>query len=227
MTPEHPIFADRADAGRRLAAALAGQHISRPIVYAMPRGGVLVAREVALALKTPLDLALVRKIGAPGRPELALAAVIDGDHPRLVVNTDVLRDAGVDQDYLDREAARQLVEIARRRQVFLKGRGGADVRGRTVIIVDDGMATGTTARAVVEGLRARGAAWVILAVPVAPADTAAEMRDQVDELVCLAEPSAFSDMSAFYGDFHQPTDSEVLDVLEEVAAERGLPTAEG
>lgn len=219
MTPDAPLFADRAEAGRRLAQELAARRLGPVIVYALPRGGVPVAREIAHALGAPLDLVLVRKIGAPGHPELALGAVIDGDHPHLVVNDEIGRVTGADEAYLERETQRELAELDRRRRLYLRGRVRSDPRGRTVVVVDDGLATGATAKAAVDGLRGQGASRVILAVPVAPAQAAAAMRAQVDDLVCLAEPPRFHGVGAFYADFHQLSDHEVLEMLESDGAE--------
>jgi predicted phosphoribosyltransferase len=206
-------FADRGEAGRLLGEALAARAPGEAIVYALPRGGVPVGLEVARALDAPLDLALVRKIGAPGQPELALGAVVDGEHPHMVVNQDLLRATGATSAYLEREKALQLAEIERRRRLYLSGRPHADPGGKTAIIVDDGLATGATALAAIRALRDRGARRIILAVPVAPPETADAMRAEVDDFVCLAEPSAFFGVGAFYDDFHQLTDNEVIRLL--------------
>lgn len=208
-----PLFADRTQAGQLLAEAVAARGYRDPIVLALPRGGVPVALEVARRLGAPLDLALVRKIGAPGNPELALAAVVDGDHPHTVVNDEIVRLTGADAAYLERQSARQLAEIERRRRLYLGDRPRPSPAGRTVVIVDDGLATGATARVAVQALRGLGAARVILAAPVAPADTAALLRGEVDELICLAEPVRFTGVGAYYQDFHQLTDDEVLMAL--------------
>lgn len=197
-----------------MGEVLAARRLGPVIVYALPRGGVPVAREIARALGAPLDLVLVRKIGAPGNAELALAAVIDGDHPHVVVNDEIGRATGADQAYLERETRRELAELERRRRLYLRGRVRSDPRDRTVIVVDDGLATGATAKAAVDGLRGQGASQVILAVPVAPPQAAAAIRTQVDDLVCLAEPSRFHGVGAFYADFHQLSDQEVLEMLQ-------------
>lgn len=213
MTQHTPTFPDRTQAGRRLAERLARLGLRDPIVYALPRGGVPVAFEIARALRAPLDLALVRKIGAPGQPELALAAVVDGDRPRVVVNEAIRRMTGATDAYLEREGARELAEIERRRGLYFGHRARLDPKGRTVIVVDDGLATGATARAAIQALRGQGAARLILAVPVAPSDTAAAMRREVDDFVCLVEPIAFWGVGSFYSDFHQLDDEEVLRYL--------------
>jgi putative phosphoribosyl transferase len=217
-------FLDRAQAGRLLADRLSGHDLRGAIVYALPRGGVPVAFEIALRLDAPLDLVLVRKIGAPGQPELALAAVVDGDHPRLVVNEVVRRATHATSAYLEEGRLRELAEIERRRKLYFGSRRRPDPNGKTAIVVDDGLATGSTALAAIQALRDQGAARLILAVPVAPADTAAEMRMAVDDLVCLAEPEVFRGVGAFYVDFHQLDDREVLGLLARSEAFGGAQT---
>src|ERR1043165_5931827 len=165
-----PLFRNRRDAGRRLAAALAPYRESRPIVLALPRGGVPVGFEVAKALAAPLDVLLVRKIGAPGHEERGLGAVVDGHHPQLVLNEDLVRAVAPPPGYIEAEKQRQLAEIERRRQHYLGDRSPVAVEGRTVIVVDDGIATGATVKAALRGL-ARNHPRLVLAVPVAPADT--------------------------------------------------------
>src|SRR5690348_7426337 len=184
-------FADREEAGRRLAERLAPMGLVRPVVYALPRGGVPVARVIADALGAPLDLILVRKIGAPDEPELALGAVVDGTPPVTVVNPDVQAVTGADEAYLDRVRAEELREIARRRAVYLPGRAPIDPSGGTAVVVDDGLATGATAKAALTAIRQRGAARTVLAVPVAPVETLAEMRAFADEVVCLIPARRF------------------------------------
>lgn len=215
LSAPHPIFSDRADAGRRLGEALVDRVHGDVIICAIPRGGVPVALEVARALEAPLDLALVRKIGAPGNPEVALAAVIDGDHPRTVINEDIVRLTGASPDWLDRERNAALAEIERRRRLYFGGRGRIDPRGHVAVIVDDGLATGATARAAVAGLRAQGARRVVLATPVAPRALAASLREEVDDFICLGEPAPFRSVGDAYGDFHQVDDAEVIACLRE------------
>jgi len=217
-------FTDRSEAGRALAARLAAMAIAPPVVVlALPRGGVPVAAEVARALGAPLDLLLVRKIGAPWQPELAVAAVVDGDPPDIVVDELTSRMSGVDRDYIDREAGRELQEIRRRRQVYLAGRKPVPVAGATVIVVDDGVATGTTVRAALKALRRRRPGRIVLAVPVAPRETVVELQAEADEVVCLAQPEPFHAIGLHYADFHQVPDSEVLAAL--AAAAPVDPTA--
>jgi len=207
------IFADRIDAGRRLAAALAPLRGEDCVVLALPRGGVPVAAEVARALDAPLDLVLVRKIGAPHQQELAVAAVVDGDTPQLVRNEDVIRLLHVSEDYLEAEARRQLKEIERRRTAYLAGRTPEPIEGRTAIVVDDGIATGATTRAALRAVRARRPRRLVLAVPVAPPDTIAALASEVDQIVCLSQPEPFGAIGAFYDDFRQLEDEDVRSIL--------------
>jgi putative phosphoribosyl transferase len=213
-----PPFADRRAAGRALACALAARPFARPIVVlALPRGGVPVAAEVARALRAPLDLLLVRKIGAPWQPELAVAAIVEGDPPDVVVEDTVRAATGVNRDWIDRQAALELREIERRRDAYLAGRAPVPLAGATVVLVDDGIATGTTVRAALRALRRRGAGRVVLAVPVAPRDTLASLRGDVDEVVCLAQPTPFEAVGCHYVDFRQVGDDEVRASLDRAA----------
>jgi erythromycin esterase-like protein/predicted phosphoribosyltransferase/predicted alpha/beta-hydrolase family hydrolase len=206
-------FADRADAGRRLARRLADLSLDNPVVFALPRGGVPVALEIAKVLKAPVELVLVRKIGAPGQPELALAAVVDGQNAETVVNEEVSRLSGADSAYLERARARELAEIERRRALYLGNHAQISPVGRTAIVVDDGLATGATATAAIRALKRQGAARVVLAVPVAPADVIEHMRQEADEVICLEAATRFPGVGAFYGDFHQLDDQETRDLL--------------
>ena len=209
------VFGDRTQAGRQLAAALAQLPLSDPVVLALPRGGVPVAAEVALALHAPLDLLIVRKIGAPGNPELAVGAIAEGADA-AVVDRETLAATGASQAYVDRQAKVERQEIARRRALYLPGRPPLAVEGRTVIVVDDGLATGSTARAAVRALRARKPARLVLAVPVAPPEAVAELQAEVDELVCLSTPEFFGAVGAHYADFRQVADEEVIQGLARV-----------
>jgi putative phosphoribosyl transferase len=212
-------FANRQAAGRELASELAKKRLVDPVVLALPRGGVPVAAEIAKSLKAPLDLVLVRKIGVPFQPELAVAAVVDGGEPQIVVNDDVINLAGLDREYIDREVKRELAEIERRREAYLRGRPRVPLEGRTLIVVDDGIATGASIRAALKALRRRGPKALILAVPVAPADTVEALRPEVDQLICLATPEPFFAIGIHYVDFRQLSDEEVVSILDSKAAE--------
>jgi putative phosphoribosyl transferase len=206
-------FKDRADAGRRLAAALGAYVDQEPVVLALPRGGVPVAAIVADRLKAPLDLVLVRKIGTPGQPEVALGAVVDGAHPTIVRNEDILVATGTGVAEFDAIGRRELAEIERRRVRYLGRRAPLEVAGRVVIVVDDGIATGATVRAALRATRARGPAKLVLAIPVAAPDALAALRPEADAIVCLATPEDFLGVGQFYEDFRQVSDEEVIDLL--------------
>jgi putative phosphoribosyl transferase len=218
-------FETREEAGRLLGAHLAELHLANAVVLALPRGGVPVALEVARALDAPLDLLLVRKIGVPWQPELAVAAVMDGAEPVVVVERHIQAETGVKQEYIEQRAKEELAEIERRRRTYLPDRAPVPVTGRTAIVVDDGIATGTTMRAALKGLRRRNPARLVLAVPVAPPDTIEELRNEVDDVVCLAQPSFFGAIGYFYRDFHQLSDDEVITLMRQapLAASAATP----
>ncbi len=218
MMVDSGIFADREEAGRLLASELLRFKDQQPVVLALPRGGVPVAVEVADALHAPLDLILVRKIGAPWQPELAIAAVVDGDRPETVVNQAIVDQLGIGDSYLKEQEARQLAEIERRRQLYLADRPRAGLAGRTAIITDDGIATGATMQAALHAIKRARPKRLMLAVPVAPPDTIERLRCEVDEVVCLLRPAAFGAISLFYADFHQITDDEIVGMLDRTAA---------
>lgn len=211
------LLPDREDAGRRLAERLQSYRGRDVVVLALPRGGVPVAAEIARTLNAPLDLLFVRKIGLPWQPELAYAAVVDGTPPEVVVNDEVARLEPMSDAELQRATREEVDEIERRRRLYMAGRAPLDVTGREVILVDDGLATGTTARAALRGLRRRGPSRLVLAVPVAPLETVEELRSLVDELVCLETPPHFRAIGLHYADFHQLEDDEVLGILREFA----------
>ena len=206
-------FASREEAGRRLAKRLKRLDIDDPVVLALPRGGVPVAAEVARELNAPLDVILVRKIGVPWQPELAAAAIVDGDHPDLVLNDGVMHALGLTRADIDGAAKAQLAEIERRRKLYIGERQPAAVRGKSVIVVDDGIATGTTARAALQALRRREPQKLILAVPVGSPDSVAELESFADEVICLESPAGFYAIGQFYSDFHQLSDEEVIRFL--------------
>jgi putative phosphoribosyl transferase len=208
-------FVDRRDAGRRLAALLVESgswEMERPVVVGMARGGVPVAFEVAGALHAPLEVVVVRKLGHPRQPELGLGAIAE-DGVR-VVNDALVRKLGVSGDVIDAVVAEQTVELERRLRLYRGDRAPVSVRGRTAIVVDDGLATGFTARAAIEVMRRRGAARVVLAVPVGPPDSLDALREVADEVVCVETPARFFGLSEWYEDFGQLGDDEVAGLLE-------------
>lgn len=211
-------FADRVDAGRKLATAVKKIALEQPVVYALPRGGVPVAAEVAAAVGAPLDLVLVRKIGAPAQPELAVGAVVDGTDPVLLVNREIAADTGADAAYIARMKAQALSEIERRRAAYLRGRAPLSPVDHDAILVDDGVATGASMLAAVRAMKQRGAHRVIVATPLAPPDTVERLESEADLVVCLARPDWFPGISAFYEDFHQLEDREVVELLDAAAA---------
>jgi putative phosphoribosyl transferase len=209
-----PSFEDRREAGRALAVELAPLKIENPLVLALPRGGVPVACEVAEALGAELDLLLVRKIGAPGHEEYGLGAVAEGaEHPQLVVSEEVMRLVNPPAGYLEAEQARQIEEIERRRLLWRGGKAPIPVAGRNCIVVDDGVATGSTARVAIRALRQQGARSVILAIPVAPPDVIESLAQETDQLVCLRTPEPFLAVSLHYRHFGQLGDEQVLELL--------------
>ena len=206
-------FKNRSDAGRKLAKALAAYKEQKPVILALPRGGVPVAAEVAAALEAPLDLILVRKIGVPFQPELAMGAVVDGGAPIVVRNEDVIRLAGIDESQFKAICDSELAEIDRRRQRYVGGRDRAEIKGRTAIVIDDGVATGATTRAALRATRMRDPKKLVLAVPVAPTESLAELRGDADDVVCLEDYEFFGAIGAYYADFRQVSDEEVIDIL--------------
>ena len=214
------LFANRSEAGRVLAQRLLPFKSERPVVLALPRGGVPVGFEVARMLGAPLDLVLVRKIGAPFQPELAIGAVVDGARAETVLNQEIVREFQIPESYVAEESARQLEEIERRRELYLAG-ARAPVEGRTAIVVDDGIATGATMEAALHAIRRTNPKHLMLAVPVAPPDTIERLRPEVDEVVCLATPRLFHAIGSFYEDFRQVTDEEVVELLRRATLSQG------
>lgn len=210
------IFEDRADAGRQLAARLAAYAGSDTRVLALPRGGVPVGYEVAWMLHAPLDVFIVRKIGAPGREELAIGAIASGGV--RVLNEETIAMLGVPRHVVEEITRREMEELQRRESVYRGNLPAHDVRDRTVILVDDGLATGASMHAAILALRRRVPKSIVVAVPVAPADTCAVLSPLADDLVVLATPHPFRGVGAWYADFSQVSDDEVRDLLRDAAA---------
>jgi len=206
-------FADRTDAGRQLAERLLPLAAEHPVVIGLPRGGVPVAREVALALDAPLDFLAVRKLGAPHNPEYGIGAVAE-DGTR-VIDPEAIAVLGIRNSTLDAIGERETAELRRRVSLYRGDRPPVEVAGRTVIVVDDGVATGVTDLAALRALRRRNPRRLVLAVPVCPPETARLLREDADEVVCLQAPPRFLGVGQWYEDFSQVSDEEVLAVLEE------------
>jgi putative phosphoribosyl transferase len=217
-----PPFEDREDAGRKLAERLSRYRDEHPVVFALPRGGVPVGYEISRSLGVPLEVLVARKLGAPGQPEFGIGAVApDGVR---VLNEEVVRRIGIPEEYIERITDRETAEVERRLQHFRGDRPEPDVRGRTAILVDDGLATGVTARAAIEALRRRQPRRLVLAVPVCAAQTAELLAPEVDELVCLEAPPDLGAIGFWYRDFAQTPDEEVIELLERSrSAPRGAP----
>jgi len=204
-------FADRSDAGQRLAAELKARALPDAVVLALPRGGVPVGYEVAAALDAPLEVLLVRKLGAPGYEEFGIGAVVDGANPQIVLNAEAIAALGVIPSYIEAERDRQLAEIERRRQLY--NTPAVNVQGHTAIVVDDGVATGGTLLAALYAIKRASPRYMVLAVPVAPPDTLQKLAEHVDEVICLSSPEDFHAVGEYYADFEQTTDEEVISLL--------------
>ncbi len=218
------LFVNRRQAGAVLAGMLK-QYADRPdvLVLALPRGGVPVAFEVAQALNAPLDVFIVRKLGVPGHDELAMGAIATGGV--RVLNHDVVGYLGLSQEVIDRVAARENRELERRERTYRGDRAAPEVQGRTVILIDDGLATGSTMRAAVAALRKQQPSRIVVAVPVAAPETCEELRSEVDETVCAATPRPFQGVGRWYQDFSQTTDEEVHELLSQASARGELARA--
>lgn len=220
--PDSPIFRDRTDAGRRLAQRLQ-KYAGRPglLVLGIPRGGVPVAFEIASALKVPLDIFVSRKLGVPGQEELAFGAVASGG--ACLLDDEIVTAAGISASDIERVIEREKRELERREQVFRTGRPQLRVEGMTVVLVDDGIATGASIGVAVAALRQQGPAEIVVAAPVIPASTLQRLQREVDEVVCLHSPRKFYAIGEFYDDFSQATDQQVIELLE-LASRRDHPS---
>jgi len=207
------VYTNREAAGQMLARRLMSYAHTDAVVLGIPRGGVPVAKEVADALGAPLDVIVVRKLGAPGQPELGIGAVVDGDHPRAIFSQYLIEHLGVSDEYIGAEIARQLKEVNRRETAYRGGRAKVPLRGKTVIVVDDGIATGSSVRAALRGVRRQKPKRLILAIPVAPAESIEALRSDADEIVCLETPEDFFAVGQFYSDFRQVSDDQVKAIL--------------
>lgn len=214
-------FSDRLDAGRRLARALAHYRDDDVVIFALPRGGVPVAAPIAQALHAPLTLALVRKIGTPDQPEVAMGAIADVGAPVLVRNDDVIAAAGVSEAAFERVRELETRELERRRKIYLAGRTHIAAHGKIAIVVDDGVATGATTRAALRAVRALAPKRVVLATPVGPLDTLAALQGEADEIICLYPREDFAAIGVFYDDFSQVSDDEVIALLDAANAPSG------
>jgi putative phosphoribosyl transferase len=205
------MFKDRKEAGRLLAKALSEYKDKNPVILAIPRGGVVVAYEVAKALNAPLDLIIPRKISAPDQPELAIGAVTEDG--TTILNQDILQYLRVPDDYIKAEVKRQEEEIKRRIQKYLGDKPRVPIKGKIIILIDDGVATGATIRAAIASIRKRKPALIVLAIPVGPIDTIEELRKDADRVICLMTPEPFFAIGQFYENFEQTSDKEVIQIL--------------
>ncbi|MBB4864934.1 putative phosphoribosyltransferase [Pseudomonas nitritireducens] len=206
-------YTNRRHAGVALAMALRDMPLEDPLVLALPRGGVPVAKEIARALNAPLDVLLVRRIGAPGHEELALGAIVDGPEPNWVVDEQMLERFDPPPEWFEQQVLEQIRELERRRVLYRGARAPAKLEDRDLIVVDDGLATGSSVRAALKALREHHPHKVILAVPIGPAETVEKLREEVDALVCLDTPTPFRAVGDHYRDFHPLSDQEVIDLL--------------
>ncbi|HEY2008156.1 MAG TPA: phosphoribosyltransferase [Rhizomicrobium sp.] len=213
-------FRNREDAGRQLAVALVNFNGGDCVVLALPRGGVPVAAEVAHALNAPLELLLVRKIGAPRQPELAIGSVMDGEPPVIVRDDERMRLTGTSPRQFDEICVRELAEIARRRQLYIGSRPQASVTGKVAIVVDDGLATGNTMRVALQAVRPHKPAMLVMAVPVAPAGALEKFQGDANHIVCLATPEPFGAVGCFYDDFSPTSDEDVIALMAKAEHER-------
>ena len=216
--PPMPFFTDRTDAGDQLAAALPNLPLRSTVVVALPRGGVPVAEQICKAHHLPLDLALVRKIGVPGQPEVAIGAIIDGVNPKVVINDHVARRVGLSKAEIEDMGFAHLPEIERRKTLYFQGRQRPDLKDKTIVLADDSVATGATMHASLLGLRLGGVAGIILAVPTAPPDVLQSFEGSADQIICLQPQSPFWSVGSAYRRFPQTSDAEFVQTLQRCAA---------
>lgn len=216
------MFRDRQEAGEKLGRELLALQLANPVVLALPRGGVPVAAEVAKALDAPLNLLVVRKVGAPGNPELAVAAIVDGNPPDVVIIREIVEAYGLDDDQLAALIKNEHPELELRRRAYRGSGRLLSLAGRTAVLVDDGAATGTTMKVALRALKRRGPLRTIVAIPVAPLEALADLAQEADKIVCLSRPGRFLALSHHYLSFPQLSDQDVNDILERVAEERKL-----
>lgn len=212
------MFQDRHEAGKLLAREIAQLALHAPIVLALPRGGIPIAAEIARQLRAPFDLILVRKIGAPENPELAVGAVVDGEPPDLVINRGIANRLGLDDSTLHDLTRAQRPEMERRRLLYLGDRTPLPVKDKTVIVTDDGAATGASMKAAVQAVRRRSPASILVALPVAAPDAVTDLTGVADRVVCLEQPAGFSSLNRYYNDFRQYSDDEVIEMLDDARA---------
>lgn len=214
------MFRDREEAGRLLAHELVEMSLHAPVVLALPRGGVPVAAEIAALLKASLDLVIVRKVGAPGNPELAVAAIVDGDPPDVVLNREIVEAYNLDDATLATLVNGERPELERRRTVYRRSRPPLSIAGKTAVLVDDGAATGTTMKVAIRALKRRSPTAIVVALPIAPPETVAELSQEADRVVCLAQPPHFRALGYYYRHFEQLDDEDVIAALERYQADR-------
>ncbi|MGX5710734.1 phosphoribosyltransferase [Brucella lupini] len=214
------MFRDRNEAGRKLAGELAKLKLVDPVVLALPRGGVPVAVEIANALKAPLDLIIVRKVGAPGNSELAVAAIVDGNPPDVVLNREIVEAYNLDDSELRMLVDRERPELERCRITYLGGREPVPMTDKIVILVDDGAATGATMKVAIRAIKRRSPREIIVALPVAPADTLAELAGEAHTVICLSKPARFFALGYHYHDFPQISEEEVISLLNSHATDK-------
>ena len=207
------MFRDRQEAGQLLASELVGLKLREPVVLALPRGGVPVAAEIAKVLGAPLDLIIVRKVGAPGNSELAVAAIVDGDPPDVVLNREIVEVYGLENADLAAMVNKERPELDRRRVAYRGNRRPVSIAGKTAILVDDGAATGTTMKVAIRALKHRSPREIVVALPIAPPDTVEELLQEADRIVCLSQPPHFRALSYYYRNFPQLTDEDVASAL--------------